>query len=132
MRYYELSYLISPDLTEPEAIDLQEKINSFLQEKGGLLDKIERLVKKRLCYEIKKKGQAYLVSINFYLDEKKIKEVEKKIKAEPQILRYLILSKQPPSISKISKKPATRPVRLPEKVELKEIEKKLEEILGET
>ena len=132
MKHYEFTYLISQDLTEEELKTLQEKINSFVQEEGGLLGELNLPRKKKLAFPIKKKLEAYLATLNFQLSPEKLLNFEKKIKAEPSILRYLILTKK---VSKVAKEIRPRITkkefeRKP-KVELKEIEEKLEEILGE-
>jgi len=132
MKFYELTYLISPELSEEEIRTLQEKINSLIQEEGGVLSEVNSVVRKTLAYPIEKKRVAYLAILSFQLDPERLGSLEKKIKAESGILRYLILTK------KLPKRVAAMPVKKPRKitkpkpkVELKEIEKKLEEILGE-
>src|SRR4030042_4732000 len=95
MRLYEINYLISLDLSEEEATSLQEKINGWIQEEKGVLNGVSRLIKKILAYPIKKYGQAYLGFVNFQLDAEKLINIEKKIKAEGKIIRYLILAKKP-------------------------------------
>lgn len=131
MRLYELTYLISPEVSEKDLVSLQENIASFIQEKEGLLTEVSPPAEKKLAYPIKKKERAFLASMIFQLKPERLKELEEKLKGEEKILRYLILLQKmpkkapsPPSLSKkkiVEKKP---------KVELKEIEKKLEEILG--
>lgn len=139
MKNYELTYLISPELSEEEARAFQEKIISLIKEKGGVLNEANSPIKKRLAYQIKKQGQAYLAILNFQLNPEELAGLEKKIKLENKILRYLILTKKVTKI--IPKAVRVRPVtkKLKEtvsekekKVELKEIEKKLEEILSES
>jgi len=133
MQFYELTYLISSDLPEKEIKTLQSKIISLIQEKGGVLGVEEKLpFKRKLAYPVKEQSQAYLGVINFQLAAEKLIDLEKKIKLENQILRYLILAKKEPRVAKFPKKPprSLRKMVKP-KVELKEIEKKLEEILGE-
>jgi len=140
MKLYEINYLISPDLSEEEATSLQEKINGWIQEEKGALNKVSKPVKKILAYPIKKRGQAYLGSINFQLDADKLINIEKKIKAEGKIIRYLILAKKPAKPVKIKRRAnkkfispiikAETPKK--EKAELETIEQKLEEILKET
>ncbi len=127
MKYYQLTYLISPELSIGEIKNLQEKIKLPI-EKEGILEKIENPVKKKLAYKIKKKSEAFLANLNFYLSPEKLGNLEKKLKAENNILRLLILVKGKPKILPEIKKPKKI---AEEKVELKEIEKKLEEILGE-
>jgi|Deesub1362B_J571_1020462.scaffolds.fasta_scaffold02620_4 ribosomal protein S6 len=131
MRYYELSYLISPDLSETEAKDFAQRVLEVVQGEGGILGKTQDPQRKMLCYKIKKKDFAYLSSLDFYLDPGKMESLEKKLKAKGEILRYLIFQKPVEKI-KVPKIPEIKKVEKPkEKVELEEIEKKLEEILGQ-
>jgi small subunit ribosomal protein S6 len=140
MKLYEINYLISPDLSEEEATSLQEKINSWIQEEKGVLNEVSKPAKKILAYPIKKCGQAYLSFVNFQLEADKLMNIEKKIKAEDKIIRYLILAKKPAKplkthrratkkfISPISKSETPKK----EKAELESIGQKLDEILKET
>ena len=131
MKSYELNYLISPDLSENELKDCQERVVSLIEEEGGILSEVNSITRKTLAYPIKKKRATYLNTLSFQLDPERLESLEKKIKAEAGILRYLILTKKlPKKILEIPRKP--RKIVKPKlKVELKEIEKKLEEILGE-
>jgi ribosomal protein S6 len=125
MRYYQLAYLLSPELKKEEVENIKKHLTTFF-EKEGILDKVEEPLKRTLFYPIKKKTEAFLGTVYFYLDPEKIEGLEKKLKEEEKILRYLIVSEKAPKKIKIEKK-----IKKPEKVELKEIEKKIEEILGE-
>lgn len=128
MRYYQLTYLISPDLSKEKLRSLVEKINSLIQEEGGILADSEGPRKEELVFEIDKKKSAFLAGIDFYLRPEKIESLEKKIKAEEKILRYLILAKKVEKPKVIERKKKIKK----EKVEIAEIEKKLKEILNES
>lgn len=129
MRIYELTYLTSPDIEETTLNSIREKIISQIQENGGLLLSVNSPVKRTLFYPIKKKTEAFLVSLEFQLKPTAIEKLEKNLKAESNILRYLILSKKLPK--KVAKAPLKKVKKGPPKVELKDIEKKLKEILNE-
>jgi len=134
MKLYELTYLISPDLSEEEIRVLQEKINSLIQEEGRVLpDSTSNggLVRKTLAHPIKKNRSAFLSTLSFQLNPEELESLEKKLKAESKILRYLILTKKLPKMAVVPVKKPKRIIKPKPKVELKEIEKKLEEILGE-
>ena len=149
MKNYELSYLISPDLSEQDLRNLSEKIKNFVQEEAGTPGKTTEPSEKNLGYSIKKKESSFLVTLNLSLNPDKLGNLEKKLKAENQILRYIILTKKvtrerPERIFRSRrtatkeglpgvKKPfgVTKKITEPKKVELKEIDKKIEEILGE-
>jgi len=131
MRYYELTYLISPDLTEKEAQVFSEEINSFLQEKGGILDENKKIIKKNLGYPIQKQKTAFLKTLTFYFNPVKLPDLKKKLEEEKNILRFLLMKKKLPE--KVQKPEMKLPSlkEKPKKVEIKDIEKKLEEILKE-
>jgi small subunit ribosomal protein S6 len=130
MKNYELTYLISPDLSETEVKSLQEKISSLIGNKGGVLVNLNTPTKKKLAYPIKKRMEAYLSSLNFQLSPDRLIEMEKDLKVEENVLRFLIITKK--IIKKVPEALFKKPPRItkPKKVELKEIEQKLEEILG--
>ena len=132
MKNYELTYLISTDASGEELKNLPEKIKSFIQKEEGAIKKTTEPSKTKLGYPIKEKGQGFLTVLNFSLNPEKIANLEKKLKAENQILRYMILNKD--IAEKILRPKRTRPelkTKESEKVELKEIDKKIEEILKE-
>ena len=117
MKLYELTYIPASDLSEEEQKKLLEKVVSFLQ-----------------ASPIEQHLSASLVSLDFYTDPEKIADIEKNLKAEPQIKKYMIVKRvirrakiKAPRKAMASAK-AEKKTEKP-KVELKEIEKKLDEIL---
>lgn len=139
MKNYELTYLISPELSEEEGKQFQDKIYSFIQDEGGILGEGKLLLKRRLAYPVKKQIQAYLVSTTFQLNPEKLANLEKRLKSENQILRHIIIVKRKYKLSSPRRKPIIptegkspeKPRKEEKKIELKEIEKKLDEILKE-
>ena len=132
MKNYELTYLISSDVSGEELKNLSEKIKSFVQKEEGAIKKTTESSKTKLGYQIKEKGEAFLSILNFSFQPEKIADLEKKLKAENQILRYMILNKDLSEKTLYPKR--TRPelkTKESKKVELKEIDKKIEEILKE-
>jgi len=142
MKSYELTYLISSELLEEETKTLQEKMNSLIRKEEGILiekDSSSNPLKTELSYPIAKKNYAYLVSLAFSLAPEKLAIIEKELKAEEQILRYLIITKKQGENVKAPRRSLTKKItpetvekpslKKTKKVELKDIEKKLEEIL---
>lgn len=128
MKFYELTYLISPKLTIVEAQEFSDKIIDLIKKEGGILDEIKNPIKRKLAYQIKKESGGFLTSLNFYFEPEKIENLTKKIDSDDQILRSLILTKKLPRKKELPKIPK---IKKEEKVALEEIEKKIEEILGE-
>jgi len=130
MKNYELTYIISPDLTEQEVENLSLKITAFIQEEGGSF---------KPSYSIKKKEGGFLNVLDFHIMPEKLGNLKKKLDSEKQILRYIILTKK--ILKKIPDQETFTKKRRPqepidqrpgaEKVELEEIDKKIDEILKE-
>jgi len=146
MKQYEITYLLTPGLSKEEGEAFQKKIQSLVQEEDGILTDGRNPLKRKLGYPIKNEEEAFVVTINFNLAPEKLGSLEKRLRSENQILRYLILTKPQPKISLAGGKKMPQPLKISpsktykdkkivkpkeKKVELKEIDKKLEEILGE-
>lgn len=154
MKQYELSYLISPELSNEEVVAFGEKINSILQDNGAVLGKLLADKKIKLGYPIKKKVAASIKTITFHLAPNKIIEIEKILKERPEIIRYFIIC--PKEIKVVEKELVFKTSKdivegektegekveeekqeekteekTKEKVELKDIDAKLKEILDE-
>jgi ribosomal protein S6 len=134
MRYYDLTYLITPEFSEKEAKDFSQKVLNLLQDQGGILENLKDPQKISLAYQIEKKKTAWLVSLSFFLASSKIQDIRNELSKNKEILRFLVFQKKLPK----AKIPEKEEMKIPlakkppeKKVELKEIEKKLEEILGE-
>ncbi len=132
MKHYELTFLISPELNPEELISFQEKIINQVQQEKGILVKINKPVKKNLNGPVGNKNQAFLLSLEFQLNPENSANIQNKLKAENQIMRYFLIVKKPPKAAGLFEKERRVPRKTAKsKVELKEIEKKLDEILGE-
>jgi ribosomal protein S6 len=133
MKKYQITYLISTELSEKEVTEISEKIGSFIQEHKGILTQRKKPVAKKLGTQIKTQKTAYVASLNFQLDAENLAALDtflKKIKNEAKILRYLITNEKTAEEKKsIIRKPFAVKAKETQKVELKEIEKKLNEIL---
>ncbi len=136
MQLYQLDYLISPEISEQDAQALGEKIKSLIEKDQGFIVKAELLSNKVLSYEVKNFTEAFLAGLSFNLEPEKLEELKKTLEMEKNILRYVIfkkkLLKEKPRTRKVTKISKEIKISKPkQKVELKEIEKKLDEILGE-
>ncbi len=132
MNYYELTYLGLSSLNEKELEEISQEILSFIK-----VDKLESPVKQRLAYLIKKEPEAFLISLTFYAEPESLLKLKNYLKQENKILRHLIIKTSPDQgvVKKRREKPEKKDInetktQTPKsKVELSEIDKKIEEIL---
>ncbi|MCP6718348.1 MAG: 30S ribosomal protein S6 [Patescibacteria group bacterium] len=138
MQLYQLDYLISPQLSEQDAKNIGEKIKSLVKKEGGFIKKTEILNRQVLAYEIKNSTEAFLTGLSFNLEPEKLKIIKDELTSEKNIIRHLMFKKIIVRTKPVRKR-TTKPLKEvkgvelkpKQKVELKEIEKKLEEILGD-
>ncbi|AMA71470.1 MULTISPECIES: 30S ribosomal protein S6 [Aneurinibacillus] len=91
MRKYEVMYILRPDLQE-EAIKANiERFSGIITEKGGQMEKITEMGKKRLAYEIKDYREGFYVLMNFQAEPQAVAEMERLMKINDDIIRYLVV-----------------------------------------
>ena len=91
---YELTLILDPDLSSEDQKKLIEKIKKIIGDTKGKVEKTNDWGKKELAYPIKKKttGDYFLWEIK--ADSQQIDKIDKKLKIEEEVLRYLILRKE--------------------------------------
>jgi ribosomal protein S6 len=132
MTNYELTYLISPEINEDQIQAVSQSIVSYIEEQGGVLSGVQgKPLKKILGHPIEDHIMAYVGTLKFSFSSEKTKSLEEKLKQEKQILRIMLITKpqkEKLNFRKIRKKFTPTSVKK-QKVELKDIDQKIEEIL---
>lgn len=127
---YELAYIISAKISEEQSQEISRKTNNLIQDKEGIVSESQLPKKIALGYPIKKEVFAWFQITYFSIDSSFLEKLEKSLKEEKNVLRYLILKTRKPKTRKPARTPRTLKENGPSsKVELGEIEKKLDEIL---
>lgn len=159
MKTYDLTYIISPETNSEEVEAFAKEIGSFVESKGGTIAKQTIPTAKTLAYQIKKHASGFVGSIEFQLEPEFITEVKKMVEEDKRVNRHMIVIKyqekarkqrrtknkdvdafiaEPkPEAKEVTTEKSEESVETPKekkddkKVELKDIEQKLEELLGE-
>jgi len=90
MRSYEIMLALNPQLEDKELDSLLDKLKKIITNAKGEITKTNKWGKRRLAYEIKDFTEAIYVVLNFNIDEKIIPELERVMKLEERIIRYLL------------------------------------------
>ena len=156
MKTYELTYIISPEITSEEATARAREIESAVQSKEGTILSQSNPIAKSLAYPIEKRASGFVCTIEFQMESEKVPELEEAISKDGNIVRHMVIIKEP-LMAKKERRSRTKPVPALEvkkkveeaieeekpvhtpkpstetrgKVELKDIEQKLDELLGE-
>lgn len=136
MRNYEVSVLLNPDLGEEKAHEALEQVASFFQECEGIVQSQNLLGKRSLPAPILKQGEAYLASLTATASPEKLGLLEQKLKESKDVMRFLLTVKKHRAVKtkapRIRKKPILRETSSEPKMELADIDKKIEEMIEKT
>ena len=93
MRDYELIFIIHPDLDENAFSEIVNRVNGWITEAGGTVDKTDLWGKRRLAYPIRKlvEGQYVLMQANFPAEF--CASLERNFRYLEPVLRFLVISK---------------------------------------
>ncbi|MDP3882459.1 MAG: 30S ribosomal protein S6 [Candidatus Staskawiczbacteria bacterium] len=156
MKTYELTYIITPEITSKEAEDKSKELETLIQGKEGVIIKHASPTAKTLAYPIGKKASGFFGVLEFQAEPENILELKESISKDDKVVRQMITIKETikirkerrtkpaPVTSEQEQKTEEKEVEKPapakdtlekdkekSKVELKDIEQSLDEILGE-
>jgi len=134
MNYYELTYLLNPNLDEPKS-SIEDIVN-VIQDQGAELDSKSKVEEIKLGSSIKPKlgeemlEKALIGSMEFHLEPVKVNKLKEKLYQKREVLRVMIVKKKEETTES---EPQTEQQKEEEdkKVELEDIDQKLDEILEE-
>lgn len=105
---YELTLILDPDLTTDAQKKLIAKIKKLIEDpptrqpagEKGKVEKTDDLGKKDFAYPITKKTFGYYYLLIFSVSKEAIIIIDKKIKLEEGVLRYLLIKREGPAFAK--------------------------------
>lgn len=155
-KLYELSFIIIPDIKEDEVAAHADKIKSLITGNKGEVGKEQAPQKRKLAYPIKHQRQGYFGYFHFYSNPAAVPSVHKQLLLDETLLRHLIIAVDKKQVAQMQK--PTHAVLVQEKtqktmskeeidkaifkkgdavshtedkkVEIEELDKKLEEIFN--
>ena len=89
MAYYENTIIAKQDLAEKELKVLREKYNEVINKSSGKVIKIEEWGLLNLAKKIKNYKKGFFIHYKFEGDRNTLNEIQKKIKVDSTIIRYL-------------------------------------------
>ncbi len=142
MKNYELLLIFPTSLEEGDLDKIKNEISNIIQSLEGTIS-FKELTKRMLAYPINKEKQGLYLTSRISINPEKLIKLSQEFKTKKQILRHLITKleseagsgKEISAPRKITQKPTEKIKRSKEKIApektLEEIDKKLEEIIGE-
>ena len=88
-RTYELIFIVDPTAADDEVMRLSEGVQKIITGQGGSIVKTEMMGKRQLAYEINHKKDGNYVLLEVEGSGGEIAEVERRMRVNDQILRYM-------------------------------------------
>jgi small subunit ribosomal protein S6 len=82
---------IAKPLEDAEVDPIAEFVSNLIKKNGGNVEKVDRWGKRHLAYPVKKQADGNYVLINFEADPEVIKEIDRVMKIQDDILKHLIV-----------------------------------------
>ena len=89
MRSYEIMFIVNPNATEDEVDKINSQVESIVTSGGGQVQKIEKMGKRRLAYDIGKFREGYYVLFAIGANGDIVKEAERRLRVMDAVIRYI-------------------------------------------
>ena len=88
-RTYEMIFIVDPNAADEDVVKLSEGVQKIITGQGGSITKTEMMGKRKLAYEINHKKDGTYVLLEVEGSGAEIAEVERRMRVNDQILRYM-------------------------------------------
>jgi small subunit ribosomal protein S6 len=89
MRNYEIMFIVNPNAAEEEIDKINGQIETIVTNGGGKVEKLEKMGKRRLAYEVDKHREGYYVLFVLTANGDIIKECERRLRVMDAVLKYI-------------------------------------------
>ncbi len=150
--HYEIALIISGAVAENEQPAILEKIKNLFKDNGAQLTQEIDLGRKKLAYAIKHLRHGFYFCLEFNLLPVALKNIEKELKLNSNVIRYLIIKKRVKTAAALAREEKIKAGRMKRelektagpiveaektskyakpKISLEDLDKKLNELLDE-
>ena len=88
---YEFTYILDGVLAEDQIKDLVGRVNKFITSNGGEIVDLDEWGMRQLAYPIRNRSNGYYVNLYFVSDPDLPAKLERTLRIEESVLRFLVL-----------------------------------------
>jgi small subunit ribosomal protein S6 len=89
MRSYEIMFIVNPNTPEEEIDKINSQIEGIITSGGGTIEKIEKMGKRRLAYDVDKHREGFYVLFVLTGNGDIIKECERRLRVMDPVIKYI-------------------------------------------
>jgi len=89
MRHYEIMFIVNPNAAEEEIDKINTQVEGIVTSGGGTVDKVEKMAKRRLAYEVDRHREGYYVLFVITANGEIVKECERRLRVMDAVIKYI-------------------------------------------
>jgi small subunit ribosomal protein S6 len=89
MRNYEIMFIVNPNASEEEIDKTNGQVEGIITSGGGKIEKIEKMGKRRLAYEIDKHREGHYLLFVIAANGDIVKECERRLRVMDAVIKYI-------------------------------------------
>ncbi len=89
MRHYEIMFIVNPNASEEEIDKINGQVEGIITSGGGKIEKIEKMGKRRLAYEIDKHREGHYALFVIAANGDIVKECERRLRVMDAVIKYI-------------------------------------------
>src|SRR5216110_3166069 len=89
MPNYEIMFIVNPNTTDEDIDKINGQIETVITSGGGKIEKIEKMGKRRLAYDIDKHREGFYVLFVIAANGDIIKECERRLRVMDAVIKYI-------------------------------------------
>ena len=89
MRSYEIMFFVNPNTPEEEVDKINSQLEGIITSGGGKVEKMEKMGKRRLAYEVDKHREGYYVLFVIAANGDIVKECERRLRVIDAVIKYI-------------------------------------------
>ena len=89
MRNYEIMFIVNPQVPEEEIDKINSQLEGIITSGGGKIEKIEKMGKRRLAYDVDKHREGFYVLFVMAANGDIIKECERRLRVMDAVIKYI-------------------------------------------
>ena len=89
MRTYEIMFIVNPNAPEEEIDKINSQLEGIITSGGGTIEKIEKMGKRRLAYDVGKHREGHYVLFVITANGDIVKECERRLRVMDAVIKYI-------------------------------------------
>jgi small subunit ribosomal protein S6 len=89
MRNYEIMFIVNPNAPEEEIDKINTQLEGIITAGGGKVEKIEKMGKRRLAYDVDKHREGFYVLFVIAANGDIVKECERRLRVMDAVIKYI-------------------------------------------